>query len=661
MTVRRLAHPCCRIRSTALCAVAGMGLLVCTSARAAQSAPASAQNAQPGPGAATVAAAPVAAARSAATKNAPAPRLRDRRRAAKLYLAASKLFLNRRFEEAMKQFERAAALDPANASYRLAAGVARDHAATALIQTAAKDRLQGNASAARAALEQARALDPRNIEIAQHLDEMADDALRGLSQPVYDESASDLGGPVRLEVRNERHDFHLRRDSVQVIQQVFEAYGVTAMLDSSVHATPMRFDLDDASFTEAVAALDLATNTFDIPLDAHRALVAADTPANHRQFDRQDAETLHLDGLTDDEMTEVQTVAKSVFAVPQAALSTADHAIVLRAPDRTLEAFNTTLQSLLDGRSQIVLDVRLIQVEHTSDRNTGAQLPQSFSAFDVYAEEQSLLSANASLVQQIISSGLASANDPLAILGILVASGQVSSSLLSNGFATFGGGITQSAMELGSTTVNLNLNTTDSRELDQVQLRLEDGQKGTLKLGERYPIQTATYANASSGSSLAGLLSAGTSSNLSSLLSSLTSTAGEIPMIQYEDLGLNLTVTPKVLRNNDVALTVDLKLDSLSGSSMNGNPILDNRTFSGVVTVREGEATVVGSEMDKSQSLAISGTPGLSQIPGLDNATGQDLQQNYATLVIVMTPHIVRGLQAPGHSPMMRIEKSGAS
>ena len=75
--------------------------------------------------------------------------------------------------------------------------------------------------------------------------------------------------------------------------------------------------------------------------------------------------------------------------------------------------------------------MRLIQIAHTSERNTGVQPPQSFSAFNVYAEEQSILNANQSLVQQIISSGLAAPGDTLAILGILLASGQVSSSLFS--------------------------------------------------------------------------------------------------------------------------------------------------------------------------------------------------------------------------------------
>jgi Flp pilus assembly secretin CpaC len=619
-----------------------------------QNTPPSASKSNAG-GETAVAAAPA----TAAAQETAQPRTRDRRRAAKLYLAASKLFLDRQFEEAMKEFEQAAALDPAHADYQLAAGVARNHAVMALVQEAAKDRLLGNEAASRTALERARVLDPANIEVSQHLDELADDVVRGQPRTLYEPSGNDLAAAAELEPKPGLHSFHLHTDRAQIIQQVFRAYGMTAMLDTSVHPLSTRFDVDDLSFEAAARALSLATDTFFVPVDAHHVLVAENTAANRNQFLRQSVETIYLGGMSDDELNDVLSVIKNVFTVSQATLSQTSRTITVRAPDRTLEALNATLQSLLGGRSQVVLDVRIIQVAHTSERNTGAQLPQTMTAFNVYAEEQSILNQNASLVQQIISSGLASANDPLAILGILIASGQVSSSLLSSGFAIFGGGITQSALEMGTVQMNLSLNSSDSRELDQIQLHLEDSEKGTLKLGERYPIQTAVYSSPSA-SKLAGLTSAGTSSSLSSLLSSLSSTAVNVPMVQYEDLGLTLAVTPKTLRNDDVALTIEMKINALAGTFVDGNPVLDNRAYNGVVTLKEGEATVVATELDKSQSQAISGTPGLSEVPGLNNVTNKDAQTNYATLVIVMTPRVVRGPQAAGHTAMMRIEKTGA-
>lgn len=588
------------------------------------------------------------------------PRARDKRRAAKLYISASKLFMDGQFEAAMKGFEQAAALDPTHADYKLAAGVARGHLVTALVQLAAKDRLTGNESAARAALERARALDPDNIEVVQHLDELADDATRSVPRSPYEQSNNELAAPPQLEPARGAHSFHMHRDSRQVITDVFKAYGITPMIDSSVHAISTRFDVDDLGFEQAAKAVSLATNTFFVPVDAHRALVAENTPGNRTEFLPQDTETVYLTGLTDDEMNDVLSVARNIFAMQHASLAATSHALLLRAPDRTLDAFNTTLQSLLDGRSQVVLEVRIVQVAHTGERNTGVQLPQTMTAFNVLAEEQALLNQNAALVQQIISSGLAPANDPLAILGILIASGAVPSSLLQNGFAVFGGGITQSALEMGNYSVHLNLNTSDSRELDDVQLRLGDGEKGTLKLGEKYPIQTASFGSVGPHlpAGLAGLSAPGTSGNLGSLLSSLTS-APPVPQVQYQDLGLTLTVMPKALRNDDIALTVEMKLDALSGTFVNGNPILDNRAYSGVVTLKEGEATVVATELDKSQSLAISGTPGLSEIPGLNNVTDKNMQTNYATLVIEMTPHVVRGPQAAGHTAAMIVDRNG--
>ncbi len=609
----------------------------------------------------TSATAPAAAPQTASASETGQPRTRDRRRAAKLYLASSKLFLNNLFEEAMEGFEQAAALDPANADYRLAAGVARSHAVTVLIQNAAKDRLLGDQSAADVALERARALDPTNFEVNQHLDELADDTVRSQPRPLYEQSSDQLAGPVRLEPRPGLRSFHLHGDREQIIRQIFQAYGLTALLDTSVHPFLTRFDVDDVSFAEAARVLELATNTFFVPLDAHRALVAADTTTNRNQFVRQGVETVYLNGLSDDELNEISTMAKTVFLVQQATPALTSHAITLHAPERTLEAFNATIESLLEGRSQVLLEVRMIQVAHTSDRNTGAQLPQSMSAFNVYAEEQSILNANASLVQQIISSGLASPNDPLAILGILIASGQVSSPLLSSGFALFGGGITQSALVPGTANFNLNLNSSDSRELDQYQLRLEDGELGTLKLGEKYPIQTSSFSSLSGSiPNIPGLTGAGTSSSLGSLLSSLTSSVPNVPMVQYQDLGLTLAVTPKALRNGDVALNLSMKLTALAGTSIDGNPVLNSREYTGTATVEAGEATVIATELDKSQMQAVSGSPGLSEIPGLNNATDKDLQKNYATLVIVMTPHVLRGMQAAGHTAMMRVEKGAA-
>jgi len=416
--------------------------------------------------------------------------------------------------------------------------------------------------------------------------------------------------------------------------------------------------MDNAGFEQAARIVGMVTASFYVPLDAHRALAAGDTRENRLKFTPLEFETVYFSGLSATELTDVVNLAKNVFNAQQAVAEPTSNTITIRASHGTLNAFNATMSELLDGRNQVLLEVRMIQLAHSSTRNTGVQPPQSISAFNVYAEEQSLLNANQSLVQQIISSGLASPSDTLAILGILLASGQVSSSLFSNGVATFGGGLTESALAPGSITANLNLNSSDSRELDQMQLRLSDGEAATMRLGSRYPIQTSSFSSlGASVPNIPGLTGAGSSSSLSSLLASYSGSLPNIPQVEYQDLGLTLKATPKVMRNDEVALTVDLKIDALAGTFINGNPVLNNRAWSGVVTLKQGETVEVVSELDKSESRAISGTPGISEIPGLSDLTGNDTQKNSATLLIVITPHVLRGTQAAGHSPMMRVER----
>jgi general secretion pathway protein D len=584
--------------------------------------------------------------------------LRDRKRAAQFYVRATKLFEEGRFEESLDLYGRAAALVPSNQDYMLAAEVARGHAVTALIQSAAKARIQGDSASVRTALERARKLDPGNPLVTQHLYELADAAIPETSQSLYESTSEQDAGAPRLQPTPGTQSFHLRTDRRQMLDKVFKAYGIDASIDQSVQGMQGRFDLDSATFDQALQALCMVTDTFWVPLDAHRVLVARDTRENRQLYQREELETVYLPGFATADMTEVSNIAKNVFAIQQISTQAGNGTMTVRAPAKTLDALNATLQDLVNAHSQVMLDVKMIQLARINQRNTGVQLPQQVTAFNVYAEEQSILNANQALVQQIISSGLAAPGDTLAILGILLASGQISSSIFSNGIALFGGGITLSGLSPGPATLNLNLNSSDSRELDDVQLRLADGQDQTIKSGSRYPILTASYSGlATSGVNIPGLTTAGTSSGLSSLLSSITGATTQIPQVQYQDLGLTLKANPKIMRNGDVALTLDLKITALAGSALNGIPLLNNRSYSGVITLKEGSGAVLASELDKQESTALSGTPGLTEIPGLNNVTSKDVQTNYATLLIVLTPHLIEAPQHAGRGPMIVVER----
>lgn len=570
---------------------------------------------------------------------------RDRNQAEKIYLAGAKALEHDDLRTAEKDFERAAALDPGNRNYSISAEIGRQHLATQLIQEADKAKLLGHKDQWRAKIRQAYLLDPRNPMIAQHIDELADEALAATKQERPEENID--SAPISLDPTAVKTSFHLHASAPQLIRQVLAAYGIAPTVDSSVTKETVRFDVDKMGFAQAAQMLRLATGTFFVPLDPKRVLVAKDTKENRTKYERQIMETVYLPGLTPTEMSDMGNIARNVFEAQQTTVQAEHHTMTVRAPQSRLHALNTSLTEMLDGHSQVLLNVRVYEIDKSRTRNIGIQLPQQTTVFNVPTELNSVLKNNQAIVQQIISSGLAAPGDYAAILGILIASGQLSNTILTQPFALFGGGLTLSGLVLGQMSGNLALNSSETRSIDQVQLRALDKQEATFRSGTRYPIITSSYSSLTPTSlSIPGISSPGLSSTLANLgvnLSALTSAAGEtIPQVRYEDLGLTLTVTPNIQLNRDVDLKMNMKVESLTGQSLNGNPVLSSRQYSSIISLHPGASALLVSSLSKQQSAAVSGLPGLSELPGFQSTTNKQARYDTTNLVIVITPHIVR-------------------
>ncbi|HEX4036946.1 MAG TPA: hypothetical protein VHX37_02725 [Acidobacteriaceae bacterium] len=571
------------------------------------------------------------------------PSRSDRDRAQKLFLEGAKAIEDDRPRAAMDSFSRAAELNPADKRYQESEQIAREHVVTDLIQQADKARILGHFAEAHSEVAEAFRVDPSDPILAQHLDELGSEAATTPTQTLHSASAAP---PIRLQPKPVRLSFHLRDNERNLIAKVLPAYGVQPTLDDSVGVAVVRFDVDNVDFAQAEQALSLATNTFLVPLDPSRALAARDDRANHDKYEREGVETLYLPEISSEELTGLVQVAKDFFAARVATATSSRNAITVRAPAAELPALNATLTGLIDGSSQVQLDVRMFEVDRTKAVNLGLILPNQTTLFNVYSEARTLLNSNSSLVQEIISSGLAAPGDWEAILGLLVASGQISSSIFTQPFGVFGGGLTMTGIVYQGGSLNMQLNSSDVRALDQIQLRVDDRQEATIKAGERYPIETSSYSSLSPSSlSIPGLTNPGLSSTLQNLgvsASALENAASAlIPQVQYQDIGLTLGVTPYV-EAHDVSLKFHLTLSSLGGSSLNGLPVLNNREYSAITSIPIGQTAVLLSSLSRQESNAITGIPGLSEIPGLQDATNTDTNLDIGELVVVITPHVVR-------------------
>jgi Flp pilus assembly secretin CpaC len=585
------------------------------------------------------------------------PTAHEREQAQQAEVQGAKAIEQKNLPRAVDRFARAATLDPTNKDYATALEIARQNLVTQLLEQSQKAKIQGNDKDWHARLNEAVRLDAQcsthNPMVAAHVEELAHEMTP--EEPVLGstDNNKDAGPPVALEPRAvPPQSFHIYETRDQVAKKVYDAFGITAFIDKSVAPgaaddTRVRFDQDDVNFAEAQQAMMLATDTFAVPLDPHRVLVALDNKLNRTAYERLAEETVYLPGLTSTEMSDVSNIAKNIFEAMQTSVDEGAHTLEIRAPESKMEPFNLMVNELLAGRSEVLLDVHLYEITRSSDISAGAELPSTSNIFNVTTEVNSLIAANPALVQQIIASGLATPGNIEEIAAALILSGQAGSTLLSQPFAYFGGGITTTGITLGGSAANSMLSVSDTRVLDQIQLRLLDQEEGTVRVGERYPIVTSSFSNlATSPTSLAGINTAGLSSTLASLgisAASLQSSAtATVPQVQYQDLGLTLHATSRVHQERDVSLKLDLQLSSLSGQSLNSNPVLNNRQYQSEITLKPGERALLVSSLSTQESAALTGLPFLSEIPGFRFGTNETTNKTYDSLVIVLTPRVVR-------------------
>jgi general secretion pathway protein D len=593
-----------------------------------------------------------------AAQRKPVP-LKNMREAERAYISGAKALDQRDPRLALQYFDHALELDPENTRYLSAREIAREHVVTLLVQEAEQAKISGNLDRVLDKLSEARAMDPSNPIVAQHRMELDAILSRGSLASSVEEGVQ-LNPPVELAPNPGRRDFHLRTGTVDLIRRVINAYGITVIVDDSVKKDNLRLDVDNLDFNQATDLLALMTDSFFVPLDPRRVLVARNSKDNRQKFERVAIETISMPGLTTTEMTDMSSIAKTIFDIPAEIVQGDTGTMRLRGPADRLKALNATFSELLEGRAQVELEVKVITLDRTRTKEVGVQLPQQTTVFSVSTEVDNLIANNQSLVNQIISSGLAQAGDTTAIAAILIASGAAGSSLLSQPFALFGGGLTALGLSLGSVSGSLSLNSADSRSLDDVNMRVVDQEAATFRSGSRYPIITSTYNSgvSSSGINIPGLSTAGVSSTLASLgisPSSILASQQTIPQVQYEDLGLTLKVTPHVQQGKAVALNVDLQVESLGGSFLNAIPVLNHQQYTGFITLKDGESAVVVSYLDHSQTRAVSGLPGMIELPGLHSTTSRNTTETESDLLVLITPHVLRLSSTMPHGQLVSL------
>jgi general secretion pathway protein D len=555
----------------------------------------------------------------------------ERAQAQRAFKRGVKLKHAGKLDQAFDKFERAAELNPHNLDYITAREFTRQQVVMQALERGNKAMAENKDIVAMAEFRRATEYDPTNDFAIQRLrDSLPEDRQpAGQTMRVVEQST-----PIDLMPSEAHHDFHFRGDARTLLTQVAQAYGTVPEFDDSVQQRRVHFDIEDVNFATAMDAATKVTKTFWVPLSSRQMLFAADTVENRRNLERMSLRTFYLpDVSSDQQLNEVMNSLRVLLNLRYIAVQKSQQTITIRAEQPVVEAAARLLESLGTGGPEVLLEMRVYEVSSSLMRQVGTAWPTQFTMFNINPSLLAGLGQNAqNLINQLIASGGINQANSTAIQALLAQLANQSNSILTQPFATFGGGLTLFGLTTGGTgiTVNLNLNDSNLRSLEHVTLRSGQNVAATLKIGERYPLVNATFSPIYNTPQIAQVIGN-------------ASYRAPFPSFYFEDLGLVMKATPSIHAGGDVTLKLELAIRSLGTQTVNGMPIINNREYNGTITVMDGESSVVTGLLTRADALSLMGFPFLSRVPGLTYAASEHNKDAMDDeLLIVITPHILR-------------------
>jgi general secretion pathway protein D len=391
--------------------------------------------------------------------------------------------------------------------------------------------------------------------------------------------------------------FHIRGDAKSLFQQVTQAFGLDTVFDIDyVAGQPVRFDLDEVNARNALRALEAATSSFVVPLSPKLLMIYKDTQQKRTEAEPTMAVTLSLPHpVSVQEAQELARAVQQCIEIQRFAVDSNRRLVLIKDRVSKVRAAQELYSNLLTHRSQVLIEVELLDVADTFERNYGMTLPTS--------------SAMSFLGRSTIPSA---ARRGLRIIPDIMP-----------GFTRFllaGGGLTTIAFAITDASAFASYTRSSALSLYRSQIRAVDSQAATLHVGDKYPIITQQYMGDTTG----------------------VNSLAIPPTFNFEDLGLSLKITPRVHSQYEVSLTVEAEYKVLGSGSYNGIPVISNRKFASTVRLRNGEYGVLAGMISSSEARSVSGLPFLAQMPLLHHVLASNTSsRNSGEALVVIKPQII--------------------
>jgi general secretion pathway protein D len=505
---------------------------------------------------------------------------------------------NSDYDRAVVEYTKALRLDPNNRDAKLGLDRAKLRASNDHFQRGRRSAATGKYDQALVEYELAAELNPSNGDV--------DEQLRLTRNQLRSKIAVSREGKTELETLVERTrdmpplgsdlppDVKMPgslvfRDasSRDVFLAIARFANVSIAFDPTFRETPVTVDLRNSTLDSALSQVADATRTFfQVTGRPASVLVIPDTPAKRREYEEEVVKVFYLSNA---DLKETMDLLRVVLDARRISPVTGTNALSVKDTPERIAAASRVLAAIDKARPEVVIDVELLEVDRTHLLEYGLQIaspgsPGINGSVNVAADANNTLTLQK--LKNLTQSDILLANLPGLYYRLLKQDGS-------------------------------------TRTLANPQLRTIEGTPALARFGEKVPVPVTTFAPIATG---------GTPQQ-------------PITSYNYQDVGVNIDITPRTHHNDDVTLALKVVVQAISGTGFGNLPTFANREINTVIRLKDGETNMLAGLIRDDERKSMSGIPGLSDIPVVGKIFSYShTETQQSDIILTLTPHIVRVL-----------------
>jgi general secretion pathway protein D len=516
------------------------------------------------------------------------------------------------YDAAFAYYQKAAKADPYNANYKIKLNRIRFEASELHVKRGVELRKQGDLQGAAGEFQRAQAMDPsspvadqelRNtVEMIAEKNRAADAA----AEPPADANEAPLAAsppeikplsraPINLKMPNQ--------EAKIIFDTIGKLAGLTVIYDPDFPARRISVELNNVTMEQALEIVSLESKAFVKPVTENIIFVIPDQPQKRRDYEEQVVKTIYLSNtFQPQDITEIMTGLRQLLDLKRIQQLNSQNAIIVRdTPDKLLLA-EKIIHDIDKAKPEVVVQVEVLEARTDRLRDLGI-LPGQTATIAINPNNNTSSSSSTTTT----TTAATTLNQLRHLSGA------------------------DYTVTLPSLTANAVLSDTNTKIIQNPEVRSVDGQTAKLRIGDRIPIATGSFQAG------VGVGSTGGAGFVNPLVNT---------QFTYLDVGVNIDLTPRVHPNRDVSLKLKVEVSSHTGDQAIGGitqPIISQRVIEHDIRLKEGEVSILGGLVQRTDSKTLEGWPGLAKLPLLRYLFSHDKTDHQEDeVLIVLTPRIVR-------------------